>query len=328
MKTIRKSGLWLILLITAFSLVLSACSSGNKQSSTASNAPQSAGQDAGSASEKPAPKVKVTVGGKDFTEQRILSAITSIYLKEKGYPVEEMNGMGSTVVRSALENGQIDVYWEYTGTGLVVYQKQPAEADPVKAYETIKSLDKELGLTWLNRADFNNTYAILMRRAHAEQLGIKTISDLAKYVNDNPSALKFATNAEFYARDDGMKGLQKTYNFAVPANQVVKMDSGLLYNALKEEQVDVSNGFATDGRIKGFDLVTLEDDKMFFPAYHAAPVIRQAKLDEDPELANLLNAVADKLDTETIVRLNYTVDVEHKEVAEVAREWLSSVGLI
>jgi osmoprotectant transport system substrate-binding protein len=332
MKTIRKSGMWLILLITALSLILSACGSGSKESSSnntsGNNNTSSQSADAGSASEKPAPKVKVTVGGKDFTEQRILSAITSIYLKEKGYPVEEVNGMGSTVVRSALENGQIDVYWEYTGTGLVVYQKQPAEADPVKAYETIKNLDKELGLVWLNRADFNNTYAILMRRQHAEQLGIKTISDLAKFVNENPTALKFATNAEFYARDDGMKGLEKTYGFAVPANQMVKMDSGLLYNALKEEQVDVSNGFATDGRIKGFDLVTLEDDKMFFPAYHAAPVIRQAKLNEDPELANLLNAVADKLDTETIVRLNYSVDVEHKEVAEVAREWLSSVGLI
>jgi len=334
MKAIRKSGLWLLLLVTALVFVLSACSSGNKQSgssgspgATGSSAP-GAGQDAGTATEKPAPKVKVVVGGKDFTEQRLLSAITSIYLKEKGYPVEEVNGMGSQIVRSALENGQIDVYWEYTGTGLVVYQKQPAESDPVKAYETIKALDHELGLVWLNRADFNNTYAILMRRQHAEELGIKTISDLARYVNENPKALKFATNAEFYARDDGMKGLEKTYGFTVPSDRMVKMDSGLLYNALKEEQVDVSNGFATDGRIKGFDLITLEDDKLFFPAYHAAPVIRQAKLDEDPDLANLLNAIADKLDTETIVRLNYTVDVEHKEVAEVAREWLTSVGLI
>jgi len=329
MKTIRKTGIWLVLMITTLAIVLSACSSGSQQNASNNNSnTQNTAQPEASPSEKPAPKVKVVVGGKDFTEQRILSAITSIYLKEKGYPVEEVNGMGSTVVRSALENGQIDLYWEYTGTALVVYQKQPAESDPDKAYETIKSLDEQLGLIWLNRADFNNTYAILMRRAHAERLGIKTISDLAKHVNENPKELKFATNAEFYARDDGMKGLEKKYNFSVPANQVVKMDSGLLYNALKEEQVDVSNGFATDGRIKGFDLVTLEDDQMFFPAYHAAPVIRKAKLDEDPELANLLNAVADKLDTDTIVKLNYSVDVEHREVAEVAREWLKSAGLI
>jgi osmoprotectant transport system substrate-binding protein len=270
----------------------------------------------------------VTVGGKDFTEQHILSKITSIYLKENGFDVEEASNMGSTVVRSALENGQIDTYWEYTGTGLVVYQKQEVETDSNKAYEKVKENDKKNGIAWLNKANFNNTYAILMKKDTANKLGVKTISDLAKLVEKNPEKLKFASNAEFYARQDGVKGLQKLYGFEFPSKNVVKMDSGLLYNALKDGQVDVSVGFATDGRIKGFKLVVLEDDKKFFPAYNGAPVVSQKVVDKNPELPKLLNKLADLLDNDTMMSLNYAVDIEHKDVTEVSREWLEKESLI
>jgi osmoprotectant transport system substrate-binding protein len=273
-------------------------------------------------------KGKITVGGKDFTEQQILSKITAIYLKENGFDVEEASNMGSTVVRSALENGQVDVYWEYTGTGLVVYQNQEVETDPDKAYEKVKENDKENGLVWLDKANFNNTYAILMKQEKADELGIKTISDLATLVNEDPEKLKFASNAEFYAREDGMKGLEKHYGFNFPTKNVVKMDSGLLYNALKDGQVDVSVGFATDGRIKGFNLVALEDDKLFFPAYNGAPVVRQEIVDQYPEVADLLNKISGKLDSETMMELNYSVDVEHKDVSEVSRKWLEAQGLV
>jgi osmoprotectant transport system substrate-binding protein len=273
-------------------------------------------------------KGKVTVGGKDFTEQQILSKITSIYLKDKGFDIEEASNMGSAVVRSALENGQIDVYWEYTGTGLVVYQKQAVETDSDKAYEKVKENDKENGIAWLNKANFNNTYAILMKKETAEKLGIKSISDLAKLVNDDSKKLKFASNAEFYARQDGVKGLQEHYGFKFPSKNVVKMDSGLLYNALKDGQVDVSVGFATDGRIKGFDLIVLEDDQQFFPAYNGVPVVRQEVADKNPEIAELLNKLADRLDNETMMTLNYAVDVDHKDVTEVGRQWLEEKGLL
>ncbi|NGQ94970.1 glycine betaine ABC transporter substrate-binding protein [Brevibacillus sp. SYP-B805] len=302
------------ILLALMMLVLAAC--GQEQAGSDQQNQSSAG------------KGTVTVGGKDFTEQQLLAKITAIYLKEKGYDVNEASNMGSSVVRSALENGQIDLYWEYTGTALVVYQKQAVETDPEKAFEKVKEKDKENKLVWLNKTKFNNTYAILMRQDKADELGIKSISDLAKYVNANPKALKFASNAEFYAREDGIKGLEKKYGFKFPAENVVKMDSGLLYNALKEKQVDVSVGFATDGRIKGFNLVALDDDQFFFPAYNCAPVARQEVLDKNPQLADLLNDIADKLDTETMMKLNYTVDVEHKDVAEVAREWLVSQQLI
>jgi osmoprotectant transport system substrate-binding protein len=273
-------------------------------------------------------KGKVTVGGKDFTEQQILSKITSIYLKDKGFDIEEASNMGSAVVRSALENGQIDVYWEYTGTGLVVYQKQAVETDSDKAYEKVKENDKENGIAWLNKANFNNTYAILMKKETAEKLGVKSISDLAKLVNDDSKKLKFASNAEFYARQDGVKGLQEHYGFKFPSKNVVKMDSGLLYNALKDGQVDVSVGFATDGRIKGFGLIVLEDDQQFFPAYNGVPVVRQEVADKNPEIAELLNKLADRLDNETMMTLNYSVDVDHKDVTEVGRQWLEEEGLI
>ncbi|KAF0819708.1 Osmoprotectant ABC transporter, substrate-binding protein OsmX [Bacillus sp. ZZV12-4809] len=273
-------------------------------------------------------KGKVTIGGKDFTEQQILSKVTSIYLKESGFDVEEASNMGSAVVRSALENGQIDIYWEYTGTGLVVYQKQEVETDPDKAYEKVKENDKKNGVTWLNKANFNNTYAILMKKDTAEKMGVKTISDLAKVVKDDPGKLKFASNAEFYAREDGVKGLQKLYGFRFPSKNVVKMDSGLLYNALKDGQVDVSVGFATDGRIKGFDLVILEDDQQFFPAYNGVPVVREEVAEKSPEVSELLNKLAGLLDNETMMSLNYSVDVEHKDITEVSRNWLKEQGLV
>lgn len=273
-------------------------------------------------------KGKITVGGKDFTEQHILTKMTSIYLKEKGYKVDEASSMGSTVARSALENGQLDVYWEYTGTALMVYLKQGVETDPAKAYEKVKEMDKENGLTWLNKAEFNNTYAILMREDHAKELGVKSITDLAELINKDSGKLKFGTNSEFYAREDGMKALEKQYGFSFPAKNVVKMDTGLLYNSLKEKQVDVTVGFATDGRIKGFDLVVLEDDKQFFPAYNGAPVVRQKVLEEYPEVGDLLNEMADRLTGETMKELNYRVDVEHEDVNKVAREWLTEEGLL
>lgn len=275
-----------------------------------------------------ADKGEVTIGGKDFTEQHLLTKITAVYLKEQGYDVEEAGSMGSTVARKALENGQVDMYWEYTGTALVVYHKQPAVADPDKAFDQVKKTDEEKGLTWLYQSGVNNTYTIMMRKDQAEQLSIRSISDLAEYVKNNPKKLTFATNAEFFSRDDGLKGLQKHYGFSFPADRVKKMDSGILYNALKEGQVDVSVGFATDGRIKAFNLVRLEDDKGFFPAYNASPVVRKESLEENPELKDLLVRLAERLDTETMMELNYKVDVEHQDVAEVAREWLVSEGLV
>jgi osmoprotectant transport system substrate-binding protein len=271
-------------------------------------------------------KGKITVGGKDFTEQYILTQMTSIYLKEHGYNVEEVNGMKSKVAHSALVNGNIDLYWGYTGTALTVFMNKPAKTK--NAYKKIQEWDKENGLIWLNRANFNNTYAILMRKEQAENLGIKTISDLANYINRQNGTLTLGTNTEFYDRMDGIKGLEQEYGFQMSKKNVIKMDYGLLYGALKEGQVDFSVGFATDGRIKVFNLIVLKDDQSFFPAYNAAPVIRQETLKQHPELRDLLNEMAGRLNTKSIMQLNYEVDVEHKSITKAAREWLVSEQLI
>jgi osmoprotectant transport system substrate-binding protein len=273
-------------------------------------------------------KGKITVGGKDFTEQHLMTKMTSLYLKEKGYDVDEASSMGSTVVRSALENGQVDLYWDYVGTALIVYLKQDVITDPEKAYEKVKEIDKKNGIIWLNKSEVNNSYAVIMRKDKADKLGINSLEDLANYVNENPKKLKFASNAEFFSRDDGLVGLEKKYDFSFPKKNIVKMDNGLVLNALKEDQVQASMGTATDGRIKGFDLVVLEDNKQFFPPYQSVPIVRKEVLEKYPELEDLLNKMAAKLTNEKMTELNYRVDVKHEDVNKVASEWLKENGFI
>ncbi len=273
----------------------------------------------------------ITVGSKEFTEQIILGNIMKILLEENGYSVDDRIGMGGTLVaREALEHGQIDVYMEYTGTALMVFFKyDEVITDPEEAYNIAAREDLEnKNLVWLEKLNFDNTYTLMMRQESVNELGIKTISDLAVYVKDNPGEINFATNAEFYARPDGYPALEETYGFEFPRDKIIKLDSGLTYKALQEGQVDVAMGFATDGRIAGYNLVNLVDDKQFFPVYNPAPVIRKEVLDENPEVRNLLNQIGPSLDSNTMTRMNYLVDIEHMSEEDVARNWLKGVGLI
>jgi osmoprotectant transport system substrate-binding protein len=167
-----------------------------------------------------------------------------------------------------------------------------------------------------------------MRKDHATRLGIESIGDLSDYVNKNPDKLVMGVNAEFWERPDGLKPLMQTYGFRVPYDKIRKMESGLVYKALGEKNVDVSMGFATDGRIAAFGFTTLQDNKGYFPVYNPAPVVRQDVLGAHPEIRDILEPLADKLDTEAIQRLNAMVDVEHKDVTSVAREWLKKNGLL
>ena len=273
---------------------------------------------------------KLVVGSKNFTEQQILGQIMIQLLQAKAFTCEDKTGLGGTLVaRKALENGQIDVYMEYTGTALVTMLKEKKIiTDPKECYAFVKKADLERnGLVWLPYMSFNNTYCLMMRKDDAAAKGIKTLSALSAYVKANPDAIRFGTGPEFYARPDGYKPLQKKYDFKFPKDKIIKMDDGLLYKALKDGQVDVAMGFATDGRIKP-DLVVLEDDLNYFPVYNPAPVVRKETATEFPELESIFSALAEKLDTQTMTDLNYAVDSEHKSVADVAREWLKSVGLI
>ena len=269
----------------------------------------------------------IVVGGKNFTEQQIMSQMTAQLLKAKGFNVDVKAGMGSAVLRQAQESGQIDVYWEYTGTSLITYNKVTERMSADDTYAKVKDLDAKKGLVWLNPSKANNTYGLAMNQDDAKKNGIVTISDLAKKVKEG-AKLTFASNAEFYARPDGLKPLEQAYGFEFPRESVKRMDTGLVYQALKEKQVDVGLVFATDGRIPAFNFVVLRDDKAFFPAYALTPVVRKQVLDANPKLADILNSLSAKLDDATMARLNASVDVDKKTVEDVAQAFLKQQGLI
>jgi osmoprotectant transport system substrate-binding protein len=268
----------------------------------------------------------ITVGGKNFTEQQLMAEITTQLLQSKGIPAEKKAGLGSAVLRQAQENGQIDVYWEYTGTSLITYNKITDKLSADETYKRVRELDAAKGLVWLNPSKANNTYALAMRRADSESKNIKSLSDLAKAVKGGAN-LSIASNAEFAARPDGLKPLQEVYGFEFSRDNVRRMDSGLTYQALKEKQVDVSLVFATDGRVPAFDFVVLKDDKTFFPAYAMTPVIRKQAMDANPKIAPLLNALSAKLDDNTMGKLNASVDVDKKSIEAVATQFLKDAGL-
>ncbi len=272
---------------------------------------------------------KLVVGSKAFTEQRLLGHI-HIQLLEKNGSRRGQNGLGGTVVvREALVNKQIDICMEYTGTALMTILKaKEAITDPAKCYAEVKKLDAKNGIAWLPYIQFNNTYCLMMREADAKQLGIKSISDLSKYVQTNPDKIAFGLNAEFYSRPDGYKPLQAAYGFKFPEDKIIKMDPGLLYKALKEGQIQVAMGFSTDGRIKEFGLVVLNDDKAYFPVYNPSVVVRQDTLTAFPELEKIFAPLSQKLTTEAITELNFQVDGKHRPAKEVAAEWLKTAGLL
>jgi len=274
---------------------------------------------------------ELVVGSKNFTEQRILGYLMIELLEKNGFSCDDKTGLGGTlVVRKALENRQVDIYMAYTGTILLtVLKEKKAITDPVACYDFVRKKDLEKnGIVWLPYMPFNNTYCLMMRRDAAKKLGIKTLSDLSAYVKKNPDAIAFGTNEEFYARPDGYKPLQKKYDFKFPRKKIIKMTPGLLYKALKNSQVDVAMGFATDGRIRGFDLVVLEDDRQYFPVYNPAPIVKKETAEKYPELVEIFQKLSNHLDTATMTNLNFKVDGEHQNVRDVARDWLRSVGLI
>ena len=305
----------LVLMITVFLLVglLAGCS----------------GQEASQSDQEGGAKGTITVGSKEFTEQLVFGQMTLLALEDAGYQVVDNTGLqGSNVVRGALESGEIDIYWEYTGTAWISYlQNDEPLTDPQECFDAVKAADAENGLVWLDYAPLNNTYTVMMQQEKADALAIKSISDLAAHLNQaDHEKIVFATDHEFSIRDDGLVGVYEKYGFEF--DEVATMDPGITYDALKNGEVQAAMGFATDGRIKSFNLVNLEDDKQFFPVYNAAPVVRQDVLDKYPDIADILAPLAEKLDDATMSNLNYLVDSEHQEPRAVAETWLKDNGFI
>ena len=274
---------------------------------------------------------KIVIGGKNFTEQYLLPELAKDLLEKAGFKVELKTGLATNLARKALEEGEIDFYYEYTGTAYTVFFKQKDPEimnDSVKVYNWVRDKDKKNGLIWLDPVQFNNTYTLMMQKSEAQKKGIRSISDLAGYVNQHPKDLIFGVGTEFWARPDGFRKLMKDYGFRVPAGMVKKMSIGLAYSALKNGQIAVGMGFATDGRIAAFGFVNLVDDKKFFPVYNPAPVMRVKVLKKYPGIRNILKPLADNLSTPEMQEMNKRVDVEHESEAKVAKDWLRKKGLL
>lgn len=272
------------------------------------------------AQEKPV----IVVGSKGFTEQLILGNMVALLMENGGFKVDRKVGLGGTVIcHEAIVRGDINVYVEYTGTGLTVILKKPVMKDPEEVYQAVKKeYEEKFKLTWLKPWGFNNTYCVVMRKDDAERLRVKKVSDLKPLAKD----LIFGATIEFTARPDGVPGLTKHYGLTF--KDLKGMDPGLVYKAIAERQVDVISGFATDGRIPAFDLVVLEDDLKFFPPYFAAPVVRMDLLSKAPQVANILNKLAGKIGDIDMATLNYSVDGRKLEAEAVARDYLKNNGLI
>jgi len=218
----------------------------------------------------------VNVASKGFTEQVILGKIMVNLLKDRGIPVKDRTSLGGTNVnREALEQGQIDVYMEYTGTAwMTFFKKKEVVRDSMGLFEKVKAIDAEKGLVWLTPAKFNNTYAIVMSTKKADEYGIKTLSDWAAWIKKNPGKMTVAVNTEFYSRADGFKGMMGYYGLTfgkdIPDSDVKKMETPLCKKAVRDGQALCGMAFATDGEIKAYDQMVLGDDKSYFPIYNPA----------------------------------------------------------
>jgi len=260
---------------------------------------------------QPAP---VVIGSKNFTEGYLLAEIMAQLLESRGFPVERRFGFGGTLVAfEALRVGEIDAYAEYTGT----ISQAILGAETFQNGDEIAAALEEFDLELLPALGFNNTYAIAVTESSAEQFALSRISDLRSHPE-----LRFGLSHEFRDRPDGWRGLKTSY--LLPQDSL-GLEHGLAYQALLEDEIDVTDAYSTDGDLLRYRLVVLEDDLGFFPSYHALPLIRR---DLDREAKATLSELADRLDDNTMRALNALVVVEEQSFAEVASSFLFAQGLI
>jgi osmoprotectant transport system substrate-binding protein len=310
--------------LTAGIALLSSCALGDDSSTKVS---------AGSLADKgDLSGVELTVGGKEFTEQLVLCELTAQALESAGATAHRSCGMsGSSSVRSALVSGDVDLYWEYTGTGWITHlgQTEP-NSDPQELYKAVAERDEQQNsVAWLEPAPANNTYAVALSRENSKKLGVTTMSDYAALAKSHPADAAFCGAAEFFGRDDGWPGLQTTYGFALPDDKVSELAEGAVYNAIdKTNPCTFGEVFATDGRIAALDLVVLQDDKKYFTAYNPAVSIRADVLKKNPGIEKVLAPLSAALDDKTLQSLNAKVDVDGDTPEDVAKAWLVKKGFV
>ncbi|MDE2573351.1 MAG: hypothetical protein KGM44_12630 [bacterium] len=266
----------------------------------------------------------VAVGSKNFTEELIIGEMYAQLLEHAGYSVRrKLNLGGVAVAMEAMQRGDIDLYPEYTGTGLLTVLKQPPLHSAQAVYDAVKrGYAERYQMTWLAAAPMNDTQALATTAAISQQYDLRTLSQLAVLA----PKLRFGAIPEFVSRPDALPGLKRFYggfNF----KSVRIFDIGLKYEALLHHDVDVVVAFGTDGQIDAYHLVMLEDDKHFWPPYHVAPVVRDDALKRWPKIAPALDALAPHLTDVAVRHLNWQVDGSKQEPADVARAFLKTAGL-
>ena len=266
---------------------------------------------------------QVKVGSKNFTEQFIVAEIYAQALEAAGIKVERKINLGGTLIaHKALEEKQIDLYPEYTGTMLLAVLKAEPMTDRKAVYDKVKAEYAKMGLVVLNEAPLNNTYNMVVRPETAAQYKLETLSDLAKVSKE----LKLGAGPEFRDRKDGLPGLKEKYGIVFKED--LQMAIGLRYQALANKQIDVVNGYSTDGMISAMKLVRLKDDKGLWPPYYLVPVVRKDTLDANPKIAEVLNNVSAMLNEANMAEMNYKVDGDKMEPKDVARDFLKSKGVV
>ena len=268
----------------------------------------------------------IAIGSKDGGEMIVLGHMLAELVEDStDLRVDRRTNLGGTFVcYNALERGGLDVYVEYTGTALTTILREPPDNDPVAVLNRVREVCRERDdVDCLDPFGFENTFAILMRRDQAVELGIRSISDLRRH----QATLRAGFGPEFMNRPDGYPGLVRAYDLAFAASPR-EMDRNLLYQAVARGSLDVAAGDSTDARIAALDLIQLVDDRRYFPPYEAVPLARGATLRRHPEVRKALNKLAGRIDAASIRRINQQVDERKRDPAEVAREFLRSIDLI
>ncbi len=268
----------------------------------------------------------VVVASKPMTEQFIIAQmLIALIEQETDITVEHKAGVGggTSNIHPAMVSGEIDIYPEYTGTGWMFVLEQELIQDPQQLYLAVKEAYQEkYDIVWSGLYGFNDTFGIAMKRELAQEKDIRSYSDLAELGQE----LTFGAEHDFFERADGFPGISAEYGFEF--KDEVGMDIGLKYQAIQANEVDVINIFSTDGKLKEYDMVVLEDDRLYFPSYYAATLIRQETLDEYPELEAVIGMLDGQIDNDEMTYMNYLVEIEKKEPKTVAIEFLQEKGLL
>lgn len=276
--------------------------------------------------------VPITVGSKDFTEQNILGYIIEFAMVAVGAEVRDLtNIQGSNSLRDAQLHGQIDIAYDYTGTGWMNYLgNETPIPDERGQFEAVRDADLAAhDMVWAAVAPMNNTYALVTNAATAAETGVRTLSDYARLIVTDPARAATCVGTEFNVRRDGFPGMARKYGIDEGAVQKRLVQDALVYTSVADgRQCSFGSVAATDGRIPSLGLILLDDDQRFFPKYNAALVMRRDFAEAHPQVITVMEPISALLTNETITELNRQVDVDGREPSEVARDWLVAEGFV